>query len=312
MKNKDSIIPGIYILSKSITINEKECLIISLEGLDIFNENLLFAHQLRNIILILSSLVIYEGNDLEITKQNFNNIFKQIKLIKSSSIKKDLTKDYMCKLLYEITVTNEDESNFAKFNSDILSKKLFKQFELFKKYNKNQKLLNDKLKWVKENFDLKKINKIKIYGDMISDLMENLCEKFNIDEAPIIDGIQENILLSKMNETTENIIRQFKSKLKNFIKEDQNQYLNYYDLITFYFNFHKVEGISNLCQSKIASLIPLPGAEAYIQKLMSSTFEDIEALYKQHKIKYEELIVILAVKYLTKMNLKILKKCKII
>ena len=290
MKNKDSIIPGIYILSKSVTINEKECLIISLEGLDRFNENLLFAHQLINIILILSSLVIYEGNDLEVTKQNFNNIFKQIKLIKSSSIKKDLTKDYMCKLLCEITVTNEDESNFAKFNSEILSKKLFKQFELIKKYNKNQKLLNDKLKWVKENFDLKKINKIEINGNLICDLMENLCEKFNIDEAPIIDGILENILLSKMNETTENIIRQFKSKLKNFIKEDQNQYLNYYDLITFYFNFHKVEGISNLCQSKIASLIPLPGAEPYIQKLMGSTFEDIEALYKKHKIKYEELI----------------------
>ena len=290
MKNKDSIIPGIYILSKSVTINEKECLIISLEGLDRFNENLLFAHQLRNIILILSSLVIYEGNDLEVTKQNFNNIFKQIKLIKSSSIKKDLTKDYMCKLLCEITVTNEDESNFAKFNSEILSKKLFKQFELIKKYNKNQKLLNDKLKWVKENFDLKKINKIEINGNLICDLMENLCEKFNIDESPIIDGILENILLSKMNETTENIIRQFKSKLKNFIKEDQNQYLNYYDLITFYFNFHKVEGISNLCQSKIASLIPLPGAEPYIQKLMGSTFEDIEALYKKYKIKYEELI----------------------
>ena len=68
-KNKDSIIPGIYILSKSLLINEIECLIITLEGLDKFNENLLFAHQLRNLILILSSLVIYHGNDNEANSQ---------------------------------------------------------------------------------------------------------------------------------------------------------------------------------------------------------------------------------------------------
>ena len=74
----NNIIPGIYILSKSITINEKECLIISLEGIDKYNDNLCFHNQLRNIILILSSLVIYEGNDnLELTKTNFNNIFKK-------------------------------------------------------------------------------------------------------------------------------------------------------------------------------------------------------------------------------------------
>ena len=290
MKNKETIIPGIYILSKSITINEKECLIISLEGLDKFNENLLFAHQLRNIILILSSLVIYEGNDLESTKQNFINIFKQIKVIKSSSIKKDLTKEYMCKLFCEIKVTNDDETNIINFNKDILSKKLFKQFDLVTKCSKSQKALNYKLKWIKDNFDLKKLNKIELNGNMVCDLMENLCEKFNIDEAPIIDNILENILLSRMNETTENIIRQFKNKLKNFIKDDQNQYLNYYDLITFYLNYLKEEGINNLCNSKIASLIPFSNAEAYIQKLMVSTFEDIETLYKQHKTKYEELI----------------------
>ena len=290
LKNKETIIPGIYILSKSITINEKECLIISLEGLDKFNENLLFAHQLRNIILILSSLVIYEGSDLESTKQNFINIFKQIKVIKSSSIKKDLTKEYMCKLFCEIKVTNDDETNIINFNKDILSKKLFKQFDLVTKCSKSQKALNYKLKWIKDNFDLKKLNKIELNGSMICDLMENLCEKFNIDEAPIIDNILENILLSRMNETTENIIRQFKNKLKNFIKDDQNQYLNYYDLITFYLNYLKEEGINNLCNSKIASLIPFSNAEAYIQKLMVSTFEDIETLYKQHKTKYEELI----------------------
>ena len=290
LKNKETIIPGIYILSKSITINEKECLIISLEGLDKFNENLLFAHQLRNIILILSSLVIYEGNDLESTKQNFINIFKQIKVIKSSSIKKELTKEYMCKLFCEIKVTNDDETNIINFNKDILSKKLFKQFDLVTKCSKSQKALNYKLKWIKDNFDLKKLNKIELNGSMICDLMENLCEKFNIDEAPIIDNILENILLSRMNETTENIIRQFKNKLKNFIKDDQNQYLNYYDLITFYLNYLKEEGINNLCNSKIASLIPFSNAEAYIQKLMVSTFEDIETLYKQHKTKYEELI----------------------
>ena len=225
-----------------------------MEGLDKFNENLLFAHQLRNVILILSSLVIYQGNDLEITKQNFNNIFKQIKLIKSSNIKKDLTKDYMCKLLCEINVTNEDETNISKFNTDVLTRKLFKQFELLQKCTKSQKLLNYKIKWLKDNFDIKKLNKIELNGGMICDLMENLCEKFNIDETPIIDGILENILLSKMNEIAENIIRQFKSKLKNYIQENQNQYLNYYDLITFYFNFHKEEGISNLCKSKISGL----------------------------------------------------------
>ena len=148
-KNKDNIIPGIYILSKPLIINEKECLIISLEGLDKFNENLLFAHQLRNVILILSTLVIYEGNDnIEITKQNFNNIFKYIKLIKSSNIKKELTKDYLCKLFCEINLNNEDDTIINKFknefNNDILNKKCFKQLDLVTKYNKSQKALNYK------------------------------------------------------------------------------------------------------------------------------------------------------------------------
>ena len=72
-KNNNIILPGIYILSKPLIINQIECLIITLEGLDKYYENLIFAHQLRDIILILSSLVIYHGTDnLEITKQNIN------------------------------------------------------------------------------------------------------------------------------------------------------------------------------------------------------------------------------------------------
>ena len=196
----------------------------------------------------------------------------------------------MCKLLCEINVTNDDEVNINKFNSDVLTRKLFKQFDLLTKTTKSQKVLNYKIKWLKDNFDIKKLNKIELNGGTICDIMENLCEKFNIDETPIIDGILENILLSKMNEIAENIIRQFKNKLNNYIKENENQYLNYYDLITFYFNFHKEEGISNLCKSKISGLIPLPGAEAYIQKIMISSFEEIEIIYKKHKAKYEELI----------------------
>ena len=256
--------------------------------MDKFNEKLLFAHQLRNIIFILSSLVIYEGNEnLEITKQNFNNIFKQIKIIKSSSIKKDLTKEYMCKLLCEINETNED---ILKSKADGTYKKLFKKFEIITKCNNNQNVLNFKLKWIKENFEIKILNKIELNGIMICDLMENLCQKFNIGEQPIIDGILENILLSKMNEISENIIEQFKIKLQNYIKENQNQYLNYYDLITFFLNFHKEEGIPNLCKSKTASLILLSNAEAYIQKIIFSTFEEIEIIYKTHKTKFEELI----------------------
>ena len=80
---------------------------------------------------------------------------------------------------------------------------------------------------------------------MICNLMEILCEKFNIEEQPVIDGILENILLSKLNEVSETIISQFKNKFKKYIKENENQYLNYYDLITFYFNFQKEVGISN-------------------------------------------------------------------
>ena len=66
----------------------------------------------------------------------------------------------MCKLLCEINVTNEDDTNINKFNNDLSSKKLFKQFDLITKYNISQKVLNYKLKWIKDNFDIKKLNKI--------------------------------------------------------------------------------------------------------------------------------------------------------
>ena len=132
-KNNNIIPPGIYILSKPIIINKIECLIIKLEGLDRFNENLL-----RDIILILSSLVIYHGIDnLETTKQNINNILKYIKEIKSSQAKTELTKEYMCNLLCEINVQTEEEntnSNVNKFSNKIANKKIFKSFELINKF----------------------------------------------------------------------------------------------------------------------------------------------------------------------------------
>ena len=180
--------------------------------------------------------MIYEGNDnLEVTKTNFNNIFKNIKLIKSSNIKKDLTKDYMCKLLCELNITNEDDTNINKFNSDTSNKKIFKQFDLITKNNISQKALNSKLKWIKDNFDIKRLNKIELNGIMICDIMENLIEKFNIKETPIIDAILESIIFSQMNEIAEGIIKQFKNKFKNYINENQNQSLNYYDLMSFFF-----------------------------------------------------------------------------
>lgn len=145
---------------------------------------------------------------------------------------------------------------------------------------------------------------------MICNLMEILCEKFNIEEMPIIDGILENILLSKLNEISETIISKFKTKFKNYIKENENQYLNYYDLITFYFNFQKEEGISSLCKSKIASLILLPSAEAYIQKIIISTFEEIEVIYRTHKSKYEELINNLGTKMYHKNELNNIQEMK--
>ena len=274
-------------------INDKECLIITLEGLDKFTENLLFAHQLRNIIFILSSLVIYEGNDnLEITKQNFINIFKQIKTIKSSNIKKDLTKDYMPRLLCEIKILNVDETNITSFANEVSNKKLFKQFDLFNKYNKEKKSLNYKLKWIKDNFDLKKLNKIELNENVVYNLIENLCEKFNVNEVPIIDILLENIILSAMKGATEKIVSLFKNKLKNFIKDNQsqNQSLNYYDLISFYINFHKEESLTNFCKTKMSSFIFLPNAEPYLQKILTSTFEEIEVVFKSHKTKYEELI----------------------
>ena len=148
-KNNNIIVPGIYILSKPIMINNIECLIITLEGIDKYNENLIFAHQLRDIILIFSSLVIYHGTDnLEIIKQNINNILKYIKNIKSSNAKTELTKEYLCNLLCEINVQAEDEninSSINKFSNKISNNKFFKSFELINKYNKTQKSLNYKL-----------------------------------------------------------------------------------------------------------------------------------------------------------------------
>ena len=230
--------------------------------------------------------MIYEGNDnLEVTKTNFNNIFKNIKLIKSSNIKKDLTKDYICKLLCELNITNEDDTNINKFNSDTSTKKIFKQFDLI-----SQKALNYKLKWIKDNFDIKRLNKIELNGIMICDIMENLIEKFNIKETPIIDAILESIIFSQMNEIAEGIIKQFKNKFKNYINENQNQSLNYYDLMSFYFNFQREEGVSTLFKSKVAPLISFPNSETYIQKVIKLTSEEIEIYYKAQKSKYDELI----------------------
>ena len=235
--------------------------------------------------------MIYEGNDnLEITKTNFNNIFKNIKLIKSSNIKKDLTKDYMCKLLCELNITNEDDTNINKFNSDTSNKKIFKQFDLITKNNISQKALNSKLKWIKDNFDIKRLNKIELNGIMICDIMENLIEKFNIKETPIIDAILESIIFSQMNEIAEGIIKQFKNKFKNYINENQNQSLNYYDLMSFFFNFQREEGVSTLFKSKVAPLISFPNSETYIQKVIKLTSEEIEIYYKAQKSKYDELI----------------------
>ena len=235
--------------------------------------------------------MIYEGNDdLELTKTNFNNIFKNLKLIKSSNSKKDLTKDYMCKLLCEINLTNEDDTNTSKFNNDVINKKIFKQFDLITKNNISQKALNSKLKWIKDNFDIKRLNKIELNGIMICDIMENLIEKFNIKETPIIDAILESIIFSQMNEIAEGIIKQFKNKFKNYINENQNQSLNYYDLMSFFFNFQREEGASTLFKSKVAPLISFPNSETYIQKVIKLTSEEIEIYYKAQKTKYDELI----------------------
>ena len=128
--------------------------------------------------------------------------------------------------------------------------------------------------------------------NVVYNLIENLCEKFNVNEVPIIDVLLENIILSAMKGATEKIVSQFKNKLKNFIKDNQsqNQSLNYYDLISFYINFHKEESLTNFCKSKMSSFIFLPNAEPYLQKILTSTFEEIEVVFKSHKTKYEELI----------------------
>ena len=271
-----------------------ECLIITLEGLDKFNENLLFSYQLRDIILIISSCVIYHGIDnLEITKQNFNNIFKYIKEIKSSNPKTELTKEYICNLLCEINIPNEDENNntnINKFSNKIIAKKFFKNFELINKYNKVQKSINQKIKWLNDNFEIKRLNNTELNGNLICDLIENLCEKFNLGEQPILNDLLENILLSKLNEISEVIETQFKTKFNKFIDENNSQSLNYYDLINFYFKFHNEEGISNLCNSTIASMINLKNAKEYLQKIMMSTYNHIDLIFRKNKNKYEDLI----------------------
>ena len=271
-----------------------ECLVISLEGLDKFNVNLLFAHQLRNTILILSSLVIIHGTDsLEITKQNFNNIFKYIKSIKSSSSKTDITKEYMCDLLCELNIQTDDENNNSTINkvsNKISSKKFFKSFELINKNNKGQKSLNYKLKWLNENFDIKRINNTELNGSLICDLMENLCEKFNTDENPVLDDLLENILLSKLNDISEVIETQFKTKFNKFLDENSKQIINYYDLMDFYIKFHKEEGLINLSESTIASMINLKSSNEYLIKIISLTYDHIELLYRNNRNKYEDLI----------------------
>ena len=294
-KNNDVIIPGIYILSKPLLINKAECLIITLEGLDKFSENLLFAHQLRNIIIIISSLVIYHGIDnLEITKQNFNNIFKYINSIKYSKNADDIPKEYMSNFLCEINIQTEEEnnnSNVNKFNNKISNKKVFKSFELINKYNKSQKSLTHKIKWLNENFEIKKINNTELNGNFICDLMENICEKYNLEETPILEDLLENILLSKLNEMSEVILTQFKTKFNKFKNDNSNKSLNYNDLIYFYFQFLKDEGISNLCNSTIASMINLKNAERYLIKILFSTYDDIDMMFRKHKNKYEDLII---------------------
>ena len=293
-KNNNIIVPGIYILSKPIMINNIECLIITLEGIDKYSENLIFAHQLRNIILIFSTLIIYHGTDnLEIIKQNINNMLKYIKNIKSSNLKTELTKEYMCDLLCEINVQAEDEnvnSSINKFSSKISNKKFFKSFELINKYNKAQKSLNYKLKWIKENFEIKRLNNTELNGNLICDLMENLCEKFNIEDTPILNDLLENILLSKMNEISEVIETQFKTKFNKYIDENNSQNLNFYDLISFYISFHNEEGIPNLCKSTIASMINLKSAESYLKKILSTTYGNINMMFTKSKNKYEDLI----------------------
>ena len=281
-------------MSKPIIINDMECLVISLEGLDKFNVNLLFAHQLRNTILILSSLVIIHGTDsLEITKQNFNNIFKYIKSIKSSSSKTDITKEYMCDLLCELNIQSDDENNNSTINkvsNKISSKKFFKSFELINKNNKGQKSLNYKLKWLNENFDIKRINNTELNGSLICDLMENLCEKFNTDENPVLDDLLENILLSKLNDISEVIETQFKTKFNKFLDENSKQIINYYDLMDFYIKFLKEEGLINLSESTIASMINLKSSNEYLIKIISLTYDHIELLYRNNRNKYEDLI----------------------
>ena len=261
--------------------------------MDKYSENLLFAHQLRDIILILSSLVIYHGIDnLEITKQNFNNIFKNISSIKYSKTNGEIPKEYMCNLLCEINIQTEEENNINinKFSNKISNKNFFKSFELINRHNKSQKSLNYKLKWINENFEIKKLNNTELIGNIICDLMENICETLNSEEIPILEDLIDNILFSRLKEISEGILDKFKNKFNKYLNDNNNQIINFYDLVSFYTTFISTEGISDLCKSTIASIINLNKAEIYLKKIFSSTYDNIYIMYHQHKNKYEDLI----------------------
>ena len=288
MSNKNStIIPGIYIFSKSIIINEIEYLLITLEGLDKYNENLQFAYQLRNIIFLLSSVVIFDTNEtIENCIQKFNNIFKYMKLIKSKNNQKELSKDYLSKILYILNFQNEND--ITKINNEINPKKIFPKFEIFNKYNKNQKTINYITKFIKENVDLKKLDNITLNGNIAYGLFENLCENFNLEEMPVVDEILENILLSSLNEVAENIISQFQLKINKQIQE--NGTLNIYDIFQIFYTFLKDDGFSPLYKSNISHLISLKDAETYILKIFGACFEEIDGIYKSNLKKYNELV----------------------
>ena len=135
-----------------------------------------------------------------------------------------------------------------------------------------------------------RLNNTELNGNLICDLMENLCEKFNIEEIPVLNDLLENILLSKMNEISEVIETQFKTKFNKFIDENNNQPLNYYDLVSFYFTFFNEEGFSHLCNSTIASMINLKNAEEYLKKIIATTYDNIDTMFRKSRNKYEDLI----------------------
>ena len=71
--------------------------------------------------------------------------------------------------------------------------------------------------------------------------MENIFEKYNLEETPILEDLLENSLLSKLNEMSEVILTQFITKFNKFKNDNSNKSLNYNDLIYFYFQFLKDE-----------------------------------------------------------------------